>query len=92
MNNDALAKIAMLRGSVRCLVFGLLSLLPGIGLPFAIVALCVGGKVRAHEKLFWNAAKPYRIYGTVCAAVGMIVWGGLLVIIIIPAIVPNYWL
>ena len=42
MNADAAAKIAMLRGSVRCFVLGLVGLLPFIGLPFAILALGIG--------------------------------------------------
>ncbi|HUC86309.1 MAG TPA: hypothetical protein VL970_14015 [Candidatus Acidoferrales bacterium] len=64
----------MLNGSVRCLVFGLLGLLPLIGLPFALAALWLAGRVRRQEKRFWNAAKPYRIIGVTCAAMGTIGW------------------
>ncbi len=39
MNTDAVAKIAMLKDSVRCLAFGLLGLLPLVGLPFILLAL-----------------------------------------------------
>ena len=35
MNTDADAKIQMLNSSMRCFVFGLLGLIPLIGLPFA---------------------------------------------------------
>jgi len=74
MNNSAAEKLRMLNGSVRCLVFGLLGLLPLIGLPFALAALWLAGRVRWQEKRFWNAAKPYRIIGVTCAAMGTIGW------------------
>ena len=72
--NNAADKIRMMKASIRCLVFGLLGLLPVIGLPFALAALWISGQVRVKEKRFWNAARPYRILGVVCAAVGAILW------------------
>lgn len=72
MNADA--KIQMLRGSLRCFGFGLLGLLPVIGLPFALAALWVSGRVRVKEKIFWNAARPYRLWGITCAAFGAVLW------------------
>lgn len=74
MNNDALAKITMINGSLRCFAFGLLALLPGIGIPFAIVALWTAGRVRGYERKHWNAAGPYRTIGVICAATGLIFW------------------
>jgi hypothetical protein len=75
MNNDIpAAKIKMMKGSIRCFIFGLLGLLPIIGPPFAIAALWASGRARAKEKLFWNAARPYLIWGMVCAAWGAVVW------------------
>lgn len=71
MNSDAVAKIAMLRGSFRCFVYGALGLLPILGLPFAVSALVSAGRIRVAEKNHWNAARPYRIWGTVCAGVGI---------------------
>ena len=73
-DNIPIAKIKMLKSSMRCFIYGLLGLLPVIGLPFAIVALWISGRVRAKEKLFWNAAKPYRIWGVACAALGAVIW------------------
>jgi hypothetical protein len=49
-------------------------LLPIIGLPFALAALWISGRVRVKEKQFWNAARHYRIWGVVCAAIGAVVW------------------
>jgi len=56
MNTDASAKIKMLKSSLQCCVCGLLGLLPVIGLPFAIAALVISGRVRAGQKKYWNAA------------------------------------
>ena len=74
MNDLPAAKIKMIQGSVRCLTFGLLGLLPIIGLPFALAALWIGGRVRVKEKLFWNVARPHRLWGVTCAAIGAVVW------------------
>jgi hypothetical protein len=89
MNTDAEAKIRMLKSSLRCSVYGLLGLLPVIGLPFAIATLWISGRVRAREKLFWNAARPYRIWGVICAAGGTIFWGFILTIIIYQAVTDR---
>jgi hypothetical protein len=80
MNSDAAAKIAMLKGSSRCFVYGMLSLLPVIGLPFAIGALVSSGRARVREKQYWNAAKPYRIWGVICAITGITVGLGVFTI------------
>ena len=80
------AKIKMLKGSLRCFVYGLLSLIPLFGLPFAIGALWISGRVRVAERNFWNAARPYRICGVVCAATGTIFWFCILSLIIYNAV------
>jgi hypothetical protein len=104
MNPDAAAKLKMLKGSQKCLVCGLTSLITLIGIPFAIMAmalredsprgffgfcffmavLSVAGipfvaatmvnsvKVRVGERRFWNAARPYRISGEICAMLAVI--------------------
>jgi hypothetical protein len=81
MNNIPAAKIKMMKASIRCLVFGVLGLIPVIGLPFALAALWISGRVRVREKLYWNAARPYRIWGVACAALGAVLWIGILTII-----------
>jgi hypothetical protein len=89
MNADPDAKIQMLQSSMRCFVFGLLGLIPLIGLPFAIMALWISGRVRVKEKQMWNAARPYRIRGVFYAAVGTIFWGFILTIIIYHAVTDG---
>lgn len=74
MNSDAAAKIAMLKGSMRCFVFGLLGFLPFFGIPFALAALWISGRVRKREKQFWNAARPYRVWGVICGGVACVFW------------------
>ena len=49
MNTDANTKIQMLNGSKRCFIYGLLALIPVLGLPFAVGALWISGQVRAKE-------------------------------------------
>ncbi len=82
MNSDALLKLKMLKSSMRCFIFGLLGFIPIIGLPFALAALWISGRVRRLEKLFWNPAKPYRIAGAICAGISVILWSIPLIIIL----------
>ena len=82
MNNNAAAKIRMMEGSIHCFIFGLLGLLPLIGIAFGIAALSISGPARAAERRFWNPARPYRICGVVCAAVGVIFWSFILMLIV----------
>jgi len=70
----AMLKLKMLKGSMRCFVFGLLSFIPLLGFPFAIAALWISGRVRTKEKLYWNAGRPYRIIGMICAALTSVLW------------------
>ena len=87
MSNDVSAvKIRMLQSSMRCFVCGLLGLLPVIGLPFAIAALVFSGRVRAGQRRFWNPARPYWIWGIVCAVIGTIFWSFILITVIYQAI------
>ena len=104
MNNAAVAKIEMLKGSLRCFTYGLLGFLPTIGIPFAImavasregeprlfcgfcfciaslsmaglpfalVALVISTKVYFRERKLWNAARSYRMWGGLCAMLGVL--------------------
>jgi len=67
-------KIKMIEASIRCLVFGVLALLPVIGLPFALVAGCQSGLARAREKQHWNPARKLRLVGLSCAISGALLW------------------
>ena len=67
-------KIEMMNASLRCFVFGLLGLLPVIGLPFALMAGWQSGRARRWEKYHWNAARSLRLAGLTCAILGALVW------------------
>lgn len=89
MNTDTEAKIQMLKRSLECFVFGLLGLLPLVGLPFAAVALVLSGKVRVQQKKYWNAARPYWVGGVACGCVGMFLWGAVWILIIFCLLNPD---
>jgi hypothetical protein len=91
MNDIPAAKIKMMKASIHCLIYGVLALLPVIGLAFGLAALWISGRVRLKEKLYWNPARPYRIGGVVCAAVGSILWGGLLVFVVGSAVIAAWY-
>ena len=84
MNDLPAAKIKMMKASTRCLIFGMLALLPLplISLAFGLVALWLSGRVRLQERQLWNPAKPYRMIGVACAAVGTVVWAGIFIFVI----------
>ena len=84
--SPATAKLKMMKASMRCLVYGLFGLLPVIGLPFALAALWTSGRIRRQEKRLWNAAKPYRLAGATCAALGAIGWFLLFALICLHAV------
>ena len=50
----------------------LISVLAMSGFPFAVLASGLSVKVRVQEKRFWNAARPYRIIGEICAMLAVI--------------------
>lgn len=91
MKNEspAISRVKLMKTSIRCLVLGLLGLLPLIGLPFALAALWFSYSARRGEILLWNPAKPHRILGLACASVGALVWGAVDTIIIYHAF-NNY--
>jgi hypothetical protein len=78
----AAVKIKMMKASLRCLTFGLLGLLPIIGVPFALAALWASFSARKREKHFWNPARSHRIVGLICAAFGALIWGAVDTILI----------
>ena len=86
MNSIPAAKIKMMNASNRCLVFGLLGLLPLIGAPFAFAALWTSFSARRWERQFWNPAKPQRILGLICAIIGALVWSGVDTLLIFHAV------
>jgi len=52
-----------------CLFISVLSM---GGVPFAAATLVMSTKVRAGERRFWNAARPYRVAGDLCAILAVL--------------------
>ena len=52
-------RIAAVKSSLRCFVYGLLGLVPVIGLPFAVAATLRGRQVPGAEGPDWNPADRY---------------------------------
>jgi hypothetical protein len=68
MNSEApISKVEMIERSLRCFQFGLLSLIPILGIPFAIVALAEYGRIKRRRGATWNPAKKQLFWGTQCA-------------------------
>lgn len=80
--NDAAVKIKMINTSLRCFIFGLLAILPIIGIAFGIAALILWVRVRRQQKQLWNVARPYANCGSLCALWGIINWTFVVIMII----------
>lgn len=65
-----MTRIELIHGSVSCFVLGLFSLLPVIGLPFAMVALARGWSIRRRSRGLWNPAERYLKWSGNCASWG----------------------
>ena len=78
----AAQKIKMMKASTRCLVLGLMSLLPIIGVGCAPFGLWYSYVARRQERYYWNPAKPQRMVGLICAGFGALLWGAVDTILI----------
>jgi hypothetical protein len=74
-------KIEMIERSMRCLTFGLISLIPAIGVPFAFASLAQSSKVKRLAAGAWNPGAQYRFWGAVLARIGLTLTCGLGIII-----------
>jgi hypothetical protein len=79
-------KAQVIERSLRCFEFGIVGLLPVIGLPFAMVALGAFAQVKRHRTSVWNPAERYLRIGSSCAAAGL----GL-TLLIVSAIAIQMW-
>lgn len=69
MAND---RIEVIRRSLRCFRCGLIGILPGIGVPFAVLALEDWVFLMNHKKIDWNPAERYVHYGAFTATLGLL--------------------
>jgi hypothetical protein len=84
-------RIAVIRSSVRCFVYSLIGLVPGLGLPFAVAAIVRCRKLRATSGVEWNPAGGYVTAARRLAILGFLasVAAVVLVCFILPAIGPD---
>lgn len=88
MNSQApFDKVQLIELSLHCFAWGLVGVLPGIGVPFAVVALADALRVTRRRGSLWNPAERYLTIGTLCAILGLGVTALLAGVIYIEA----YW-
>ena len=76
-------KVQIIERSLRCFSFGLLGILPGIGLPFAVIALGDCLFVWRRKQGDWNPAERYLQTGTLAATAGLMLTLVLAAVVII---------
>jgi hypothetical protein len=64
-------KVEVIQRSLRCFTLGLIGLLPGLGIPFAVVALALYLQVRREIGSHWNPAQKYLTWGLATALCGL---------------------
>jgi len=73
MTSDApLVKIRLIERSWRCFAFGIVAILPVIGIPFAVVAINSFRQVFFGRSNVWNPAERYLRVGMACATLGVL--------------------
>lgn len=65
-------QVVMIRRSLRCFACGLVGILPGIGIPFAVVALGDYLHVSQHKGAVANPAEHYLRWGAYGAVAGLL--------------------
>ena len=82
-------RIRLIERSLRCFVFGLLSLIPLLGLPFAILAVSWHLKVWSEFGREWNPARLYLGCGYGLAWLGGLISFGALAVFV--AVLMKYY-
>ena len=65
-------RIETINGSLRCFVFGLLSLVPLLGIPLGVLALLHFRRVAVENGSGWNPARIYLWWGFVLGGMGLL--------------------
>ncbi len=75
-------KVETIKRSLRCFVFGLLALLPLIGIPMAVLAIGDYYRVTTRTGDRWNAARPYLVWGYALGLVGLLISSGAVLLVV----------
>jgi hypothetical protein len=81
--------ITVINASLRCFVFGLVGLVPVIGLPFAVAAIVQSRKVGRASGSEWNPAEGYLRAARGIGPLGLLTTAGCL--LVLGVIVPGFW-
>jgi hypothetical protein len=84
-----MTKVEMIEGSLRCFEFGLLGLLPVIGIPMAVLSVAQYRRVKRGQGEMWNPAHRYFFWGGVCARMGLGLFLLVPVVVVIIGVVCN---
>ena len=84
-----MSKIEMMERSLRCFAYGLIGLLPVIGIPMAILSLALYRRVKRGRGDMWNPAHRYFFWGGVCARMGLALFLLIPVVVVIIGILDN---
>jgi hypothetical protein len=84
-----MTKIDMIERSLRCFVFGLIGLLPVIGIPMAVLSAAQYRRVKQGRGEMWNPAHRYFFWGGVCARMGLALFLLIPVVVVIIGIICN---
>ena len=76
-------KVRAIQQSLRCFIFGCLSLIPLLGLPFAVLAILRHLKAWTQREGEWNPAKAYLVWGFGLAWLGGLISLGALAVFVI---------
>jgi len=81
-----MTRIEMIEGSLKCFAYGLIGLLPVIGIPMAVISAFQFSRVKRGRGEMWNPAHRYLFWGGVCARVS------LALLILVPAVILIFML
>jgi len=84
-----MTRIEMIEHSLRCFVYGLISLLPVIGLPMAVLSTAQYRRVQRGQGEMWNPAHRYHFWGGVCARMSLSLFLVVPVAVIIIRVIFN---
>ncbi len=66
-----MTRIEVIEGSLRCFAYGLIGLLPVIGIPMAVFSAFQYSRVKRGQGEMWNPAQRYLFWGGVCARMSL---------------------
>lgn len=88
--DSATDRIELVERSLRCFVFGLIGLVPVLGLPFGIAAIVKSVRLKRRSGERWNPAQSYAKGGSLCATLGIVLT--LIAVCIAVAVAINNYL